>query len=58
MGEILNLKLHRKRKARTARESEAAANRAKFGRAKDERKLIESKHDLEEKRLEGHKLEE
>jgi hypothetical protein len=58
MGEVLSLKLHRKRKTRSAKESEAAANRAKFGRAKDERKLTEAKRDREEKRLDGHKIEE
>ncbi len=58
MGEILNLKLHRKRKARAVRESEAAANRTKFGSAKDDRKLTDAKRELESKRLDGHKLEE
>jgi len=58
MGELLSLKLHRKRKVRALKENDAAANRAKFGRAKDERTLTRSKHDLENKRLEDHKLEE
>ena len=58
MAEIVNLKLHRKRKARAEKESEAAANRAKFGRAKDERKLTKANRDRQKKRLEDHKLEE
>ena len=58
MGEIFSLKLHRKRKARVVAESEAAANRAKFGRAKDERKLTGAKLDQEKKRLDDHKIEE
>jgi len=58
MGEILSLKLHRKRKARVTKESEAAANRAKFGRAREERNLTEAKRDRAEKQLDGHKLKE
>ena len=58
MGEILSLKLHRKRKARANKESEAAANRAKFGRTKDERKLTAAKRDREKQHLDGHKIEE
>ena len=58
MGEILSLKLHRKRKARVAKESGAAANRAKFGRTKEERNLTEAKRDQVEKQLDGHKLKE
>jgi len=37
MGEIVNLRTVRKRKARTEAEAEAAANRAKFGRTKSEK---------------------
>lgn len=37
MAEIVNLRAVRKAKARTARESEAQANRAKFGRTKGEK---------------------
>ena len=57
MGEILSLKLHRKRKGRGEKESEAAANRAKFGRATHERKLVEAKRIRENKHLDGHKIE-
>jgi len=58
MADIFNLKLHRKRKARTLKEFEAATNRAKFGRTRDERKLADSKRELDNKRLDSHKLEE
>lgn len=58
MGEILSLKLHRKRKARAEKDTDAARNRAKFGRAKDERTLTKSKRDLEMKRLDSHKRDE
>jgi hypothetical protein len=39
MGDVVSLKLHRKRKTRAAKEERAAENRARFGRAKDEKKL-------------------
>ncbi len=58
MAEIVNLKLHRKRKARADKDSEAAVNRAKFGRAKIERQLTEANRDHEKKRLDDHKLKE
>jgi hypothetical protein len=37
MAEIINLNKHRKAKTRDTRESEAAANRIKYGRTKAER---------------------
>lgn len=37
MGDIINLRIARKAKGRVAREAEAAANRAAFGRTKAER---------------------
>lgn len=37
MGDVINLRLRRKQKARAAREAEAATNRAAFGRTKSER---------------------
>ena len=58
MGEIVNLKLARKRKAREVKEVEASANRAKFGTPKAQRKLTEAEQDLELKRLDSHKIEE
>jgi hypothetical protein len=58
MGDVVNLKLARKRKAREAREVEASANRAKFGTPKARRELTEAERDLERKRLDGHKIEE
>ena len=41
MAEIVNLRLARKARARAAATTEAAANRARFGRSKGE-KLIEA----------------
>jgi hypothetical protein len=57
MGEIVNLKLARKRKGREAKEVEASANRAKFGTPKAQRQLTAAKRDMEQKRLDAHKIE-
>ena len=57
MGDIVNLKLHRKRKKHAEKETEAANNRARFGRAKDERQLTEAKRARDVKRLDDHKIE-
>ena len=58
MGDVVNLKLSRKRKAREVKEVEASANRAKFGTPKVERKLTGAKRELEKQRLDAHKIEE
>ena len=42
MGDILSLKLHRKRKARIEREAEAEQNRVSFGRSREERQLTDA----------------
>lgn len=55
-GEIINLKRARKAKSRVAKEAEADANRAKFGRTKAERELNSAKDELAARRLEGHRL--
>ncbi|MFA7430460.1 MAG: DUF4169 family protein [Rhodospirillaceae bacterium] len=56
MGEVINLREVRKRRDRAAREAEAAANRARFGRTKvDKRKdadeVERARRDLDGKRL-------
>jgi hypothetical protein len=56
MGDVVNLRLHRKRRDRTARETEAAANRATFGRSKADKELKRAADDLEARRLDGHRL--
>ena len=58
MGDIVSLKLHRKRKARAGKDAEAEANRAKFGRGKDERALSDALRAKDETHLDGHKREE
>jgi hypothetical protein len=58
MGDVVSLKLIRKRKARAAKEDQAAENRAKFGRSGDERKLTEALKEKAGRNLDGHKLDE
>lgn len=55
-GEIVNLRLARKRKARAQAEADAAANRAAHGRAKTEQKATAAREALEARRLDGHRL--
>ena len=58
MGEIVNLKLHRKRKDRAAKEEIAAENRVQFGRTKAEKERAEAQNEKAAKDLEQHKREE
>ena len=58
MGEIVSLKLHRKRKERAAKEEAAAENRVQFGRSKAEKTLTETQNDKAAKDLDQHKREE
>lgn len=55
MGDVVNLKRERKRKARRDDERLADANRLRFGRPPAERKLDEARDALETRRLDGHK---
>lgn len=57
MGEIVSLKLHRKRKARAAKEETAAENRVQFGRSKAEKTLTETMNEKAAKDLDQHKRE-
>jgi hypothetical protein len=58
MGEIVNLRRVRKEKARSAKDADAAANRAKFGTTKAERARRAAETELADRRLDGHKREE
>ena len=58
MGEIVSLKLHRKRKERAAKEEQAAENRLQFGRSKAEKALTETRNEKAAKDLDQHKREE
>jgi len=57
MGEIVSLKLHRKRKDRAAKEVVAAENRVQFGRSKAEKKLTDATNDKAAQDLDQHKRE-
>jgi hypothetical protein len=57
MGEVVNLNKYRKKKAREEREKRAEQNRLKRGLSQAELALREKKKQIEDKRLDGHKLE-
>jgi Domain of unknown function (DUF4169) len=54
-ADIVNLRLHRKRKARQVKELEAQQNRLAFGQPKLEKQLAEKLEKLDRKHLDGHK---
>jgi hypothetical protein len=56
MGDVVNLNKYRKQKARKEKEQRAEQNRAKHAALPAERALREKRKALEDKRLEGHKL--
>lgn len=57
MGDTINLKLVRKRKARAEAEEQAARNRAAHGRSKDDKELSEARAAKAARELDGHKRE-
>lgn len=57
MGEIINLRLARKAKARAADKAEAQANRTKHGRTKAERQATEAEIVRFTRTIEGAKRE-
>lgn len=58
MGEIVSLKLHRKRKDRASKERIAADNRVQFGRSKAEKKLTGAENEKAAKDFDQHKRDE
>jgi hypothetical protein len=54
MGEIVNLRLARKRKTRAGADAEAAANRASFGCSRAAREAAAKLLALDAARLDGH----
>lgn len=54
MGEVVNLRMVRKRSARADKERVAAENRALHGRSKADRKAQDAERDREKTRLDGH----
>jgi hypothetical protein len=55
MADIINLRKARKAKARAEKEAEAAENRAKHGRPKEERSQSEAAKDLLDRKLDAHR---
>jgi len=55
MGDVVNLKRVRKRKVRDIKETQAEANRMRFGQAGAERRLETARAELEARRLDSHK---
>jgi len=53
LGEIVNLRLARKRKARSQAEREAAERRAQFGQPKAEIEVEAKRRELAERALDG-----
>jgi hypothetical protein len=56
MGEVVNLRQSRKRRRRAEASDQAAANRARFGRRKDERQAAEAERDRAASVLDQHRL--
>jgi hypothetical protein len=54
-ADLINLRNARKNKQRSAAEKHAEENRAKFGRAKNEKKITAAIKAIELKSLDGHK---
>lgn len=58
MGDLVSLKLHRKRKERAEQEQRAADNRVQFGRTKAERELTQALNEKAAKDLDALKRDE
>ena len=58
MAEIINLKRVRKDRARAERDSEAAANRRRFGRTKEQKAADRDQAERSDKSLAGKRLDE
>ena len=54
-AEIINLRRARKAKARVERATEAAANRRRFGRSKDEKRKEAAERERAARSIEGHR---
>jgi hypothetical protein len=54
-GDVINLRQARKTRERAVKEKQAAENRVKYGRTKDERRLHDANNTLSQQRIEGHK---
>ena len=57
MAEIINLNKVKKTRARVSKDREAEANRAKFGRTKDQKSRADAEQDKLDRNLDGAKIE-
>lgn len=55
-GDVVNLRMARKRKQRAERETEAAENRAKHGRTKIERRFEDARRDAADRGHHGRRI--
>lgn len=56
-AEIVNLNRYRKERARKSRQAQAAENRARFGRTREDQEFQASVEEMRRRALEGAKLE-
>ncbi len=56
MGEIVNLRMHRKRAGRRKADERAAENRALHGMSKADRTLRKAERNKAQRELEGHRI--
>ncbi len=56
-GKPINLRRHRKQKQRETARAEADANAARHGLSKHERTLTTAQNDIDDSRLDGHRIE-
>lgn len=56
MGDLVNLRLVRKRRARDLKQAEAAENRSKFGRTRQERDRRQDEAARADRHLDGHRI--
>lgn len=56
MGEVVNLRTARKRKARAEKAQIADENRVRFGRGREARERQQAADDLDRRRHDGHRL--
>lgn len=57
MGEVVNLRTRRKARLRSRAAEQAASNRVRFGRTRDERRLAKAVEERSARRLDGHRIE-
>jgi hypothetical protein len=57
MADIVNLRQARKHRAREEKEAQAAENRVRFGRRKDEKHVEDARREADARRLDGHRRE-